>query len=73
MQRPYNNQIMTPRQLFDYAKAKLTAVHFHYSTKDEYDTETLQLEARLSHARTIPGTQRHHAFISKGRGQPYHV
>eukprot|EP00731_Ephydatia_muelleri_P007129 Em0003g1377a len=54
LQRPYHDQIMTPRQLFEYAKANITAVHFHYSTKEEYDTETLQLEARLSHARTIP-------------------
>lgn len=58
-----------PRQLFDYAKANITGVHFHYSTKEEYDTETLQLQARLGNARTIPGTLRLHTFIPKGRGQ----
>ena len=35
LQRPYNDQIMTPWQLFDYAKTNITVVHFHYSTKEE--------------------------------------
>ena len=68
LQRPFNGQIMTPRQLFVYAKANITGVHFQYSTKEEYDTETLQLEARLINARTIPGTLRLHTFMPKGRG-----
>ena len=44
-------------------------MHFHYSTKEEYDIKTLQLEARLINARIIPGTLRLHTFMPKGRGQ----
>ena len=32
LQKPYNDQIMTPRQLFEYSKENVAGVHFHYCT-----------------------------------------
>ena len=34
----YNEQIMTPRQLYDWAKANID-ISFLYSTKDEHEAE----------------------------------
>ena len=50
-QRPYSDQIMTPRQSFEYAKETIAGVHFQYCTIEEVSRK---LEARFSVARTIP-------------------
>ena len=60
LQKPYNDQIMTPRQLFEYSKENVAGVHFHYSTNvEEYNSEGTLLEARFN---TIVGTRVLHAF-----------
>ena len=63
LQRPYDNQILTAQQLFDWAAKNITSVHFEFSTQEEYiETETF-LEDRFYQAVTIKGTQKLHAFI----------
>ena len=47
LQRPYSEQIMTLRQLFDWASASTPAVHFDYYTKEEYLGEKHFLEERF--------------------------
>ena len=38
-QRPYNQQIITPRQLYDWAHDNIPAIFFHYCSIEEYKTE----------------------------------
>lgn len=63
LQKPYNNQIMTPRQLFDWASANITTTHFDYCSSDDYKMQQMSLEQRFLKARTIPGTRKLHTFI----------
>ena len=63
LQRPYEQQIMTPRQLFDWATKNVTAVEFRYTTNEDHLNEEAALNERFARARTIAGTQKLHAFI----------
>lgn len=63
LQRPYNNQIMTPRQLFDFGKENIQGINFIYSTTDEWIKGELYLKERFENANKIPGSQKLHSFI----------
>ena len=67
LQRPYDNQIMTPRQLFEFGQSEIKQVNFCYTTVEQHDQEAKHLEDRFTISRTIPGTHRLHSFrpISK--------
>lgn len=58
----YNEQIMTPRQLYDWAKANIDNISFLYSTKDEHEAEEQTLKRRFEAATTIKGTQQFHSY-----------
>ena len=68
LQRPYNDQIMTPRQLFDWAKSNIQNISFAYVTQEEYAAEEKLLEVRFSEAVTVPGTQQFHSFVPIKKG-----
>ena len=63
LQRPLDDQILTPRQLFDFAVAEIQSVNFYYATVDEYEREAHFLNTRFESARTIAGTHRLHCFL----------
>ena len=63
LQRPYNDQIMTPPQLFDWASANVPAVYFEYCSNEDYKREEQNLEQRFKETRTIPGTRKLHSFL----------
>ncbi len=63
LQRPYNEQIMTPRQLYDFAVENISAVHFQFCTKEDWEAESEELEERFQKAQTVQGTQKLHAFV----------
>ena len=67
LQRPVNNQITTPRQLFEFAELEIKTVNFYYATINEYEAESKFLAGRFESTRTIAGTHRLHCFkpISK--------
>ena len=44
LQRPYNYQLMTPRQLFDWAFTNIPAVYFGYCSNEDYAREKSSLE-----------------------------
>ena len=69
LQKPYSDQIMTPRQLFDWASTNIPSVHFGYCSLADYEVEENSLQKRFTKSRTIPGTRKLHAFtpISKDR------
>jgi hypothetical protein len=62
LQRPYDKQILTPRDLFDFACSEIKTVNFIYATTQEHDNEADVLQQRFESARTIGGTQRLHSF-----------
>ena len=63
LQRAYNNQIMTPRQLYEFGKENIPGIHFVYSSEEEWSEEKTLLEERFKNACTIPGTQKLHSFV----------
>ena len=63
LEKPYNDQIMTPRQLYDWATINIPTIHFDYCSSDDYEAEKKNLEQRFLRARTIPGTRKLHSFI----------
>ena len=63
IQRPYNDQIMTPRQLFDRASTNVPNVQFSYCSIEDYKREQCNLEQRFHFSRTIPGTRKLHSFV----------
>ena len=65
LQRPYDQQIMTPRQLYDWASENIKTTFFGYCTQEEYETELMALQERFDKTRTIPGTRKMHSFIPK--------
>ena len=64
LQRPYDDQIQTPIQLFDWAQQNINAIHFAYAdAKDIEDTEK-SIKDRLDGSKSITGTQKLHAFLA---------
>lgn len=63
LHKVFNDQIMTPRQLFDWAKQSISSMHFIYSTTQEHQNEEVLLRDRISSAKVIVGTQKLHSFI----------
>ena len=69
LQRPYDGQIMTPRQLYEWAVENIPSVKFHYCTVSDYKREELLLKERFEISRTIPGTRKLHSFIPVTRNK----
>ena len=69
LQRRYDQQIMTPHQLFEWASDNIPAVSFEYCRTDDYKREQAYLEEQFQRSRMIPGTRKLHSFvlISKDR------
>jgi len=65
LQRPYEDQIMTPFQLYEWALKNIPSVTFAYCTTEEYEREKSFLEDHFQKSRTIAGTRILHAFIPK--------
>ena len=63
LQRPYNDQLMTPRQLFNWACSNIPAAYFGYCSNEDYAREQSSLEHRFQLSRTIPGTRKLHSFV----------
>ena len=63
LQNPLSNQIMTPQQLFEWAKANISAISFFYVTNKEYQDEEKFLHTRLDDAVAITGTHKYHAYL----------
>ena len=61
LRRPYDKQIVSPRDLFVFAET-LGNMKFGYGTQEEYEKEEERLKTRPP-TRTIPGTQKLHSFI----------
>lgn len=56
LQRPIDNQITNPLELYEWAKCNLGNIHVEYCTPEEYNAEAQLLNERFSKAVTIKGT-----------------
>ena len=63
LQRPYNDQLMTPRQLFDLACSNIPAAYLGYCSNEDYAREQSSLERCFQLSHTIPGTRKLHSFV----------
>ena len=63
LQRPYNDQLITPRQLFDWACSNIPAAYFGYRSNEDYERERNSLEHHFQLSRTIPGTRKFYSFV----------
>ena len=63
LQRPYENQIMTPFQLFHWTSESIPRVTFNYCSMEEYENEKSHLEKRFQKSKTSPGTRSLHSFV----------
>ena len=63
LQKPYQEQIMTLLQLYDWACTSLKAIQFTYCTCAEYSEVKDQLKTWFDNSRTIPGTHQYHSHV----------
>ena len=63
LQRPYEDQIMTPPQLFEWASENVPKTVFNYCSTHENEEIKNSLEERFQNSRTIPGTRKLHSFV----------
>ena len=63
LQRPYSDQIMTPRQLFEWCSQNIQKIQFNYVTVEDYKVEKTLLSERFNQCQSIPGTRSFHAYI----------
>ena len=63
LQRPYDDHILTPQQLYDFACKNIPGINFIYCTNEEYSENEKKPFPRFDDSCTISGTQKIHAII----------
>ena len=63
LQCPFSNQILTPKQLFDFAEPNVNGVTSFFVSSVEVVSNTGFLKSRFATSSTFKGTQSHHQFI----------
>ena len=63
LQRPYKDQIMDAKQLFEWSHQNISNIDFVFVTLEEYIKTEEQLANRYNTDVPISGTQKFHAFI----------
>ena len=60
-----NNQIITPKDLYDWAEENIKGVKLFYITSEEVTSheDQFKLNSRYSMANTVPGTRSYHGFV----------
>ena len=67
LQRPDNDQILSPLQLFQFVEANLKGINADFVDSEERSAEERLLIDRFATAKTIAGTQKLHCFIPISR------
>ena len=65
LQQTTTNQILTPKEMFEWASKNISGINFFYVTTEEISNNAAKfdLATRFSSAKTLPGTRSHHSFI----------
>lgn len=61
LQRPNNDQITTPKQLYEWAKSNIAGINVHFVSQDEYDDHAKKMNPRFDKCITLKGTRKQHA------------
>ena len=69
LQRPIDNQILTPLNLYDFCKESITGISFIYVDSDEVDNIKDNQEKRFSTGNTVAGTRDNHKFVPVNENQ----
>ena len=62
LQRPLNDQILTPMDFYHYCQESISTITTYYTRAEEVEEVQKLLAPRFELATTIVGTQRHHRF-----------
>lgn len=68
LQRPSDQQILTPRQLYDFASLEIQNVEILWMGEDDRKEFTALHAERDAAAKTINGTRSHHQYVPKEDG-----
>jgi hypothetical protein len=68
LQQPYNDQMMTPHQPYEWAQSSVLNLNFDFVTENEYKEEKRLLPSQFATAQTVRGTQQLHAFMPVKKG-----
>lgn len=63
LQRPYNEHILTPEDLFKFAVDNIANIDFEYCNVEDYEEAERKLMSRFVEAKAIVGTQKMHTYI----------
>eukprot|EP00731_Ephydatia_muelleri_P027627 Em0019g500a len=64
LQRPYEGQILTARQLYDFAVAHIKGIQFGYATLEEHVQEAELLKERLKMSKTVPAVEAINGYVT---------
>ena len=67
IQRPYDNQILSPHQLFQFVAASLKGINAEFIDSKEWNAEEQLLLNRFATAKTIAGARKLNCFMSISR------
>jgi hypothetical protein len=62
LQRPFDQQILTPAAFFQFCEENIPNISFKFSSNQDHEAEEKKLKDRHMRAITIAGTQKLHAF-----------
>lgn len=68
LQRPYDNQILTPQQLYEWASDNFDNINFSFAFKEEVAVHTQKMKRRLKNAPSVTGIRSFHACIPHESG-----
>lgn len=63
MQRPYNNQILTPQDMFKYCSEKITGIKYIFVPSEEIKQSEAKLTKRFELCLPVMGSRRYHRFV----------
>ena len=69
LQRPINNQILIPLNLYDFCKESVSGITFIYVASDEVDSVKVNKEIHFITGNTVAGTRDSHKFVPVNENQ----
>lgn len=63
LRRPYTNQILTPKDMFECCSEKFSGIAYLYVSEEEVEDSKKKLERRFQLCQRIPGTRGYHRFV----------
>ena len=63
LQRPVSDQILTPKDMFEFCSQTMHGIQFHFVSKESVLEVDRLLQTRFNNSHTIKGTRRYHRYI----------